>query len=185
MINVGNKDNIREKYKQIRLNIINKKEKSSIIFNKLIMLDVYKNSKVIAIYKNLNSEVDTNNLIEYSLKNNKKVLLPRIVNDEIRFYTIAADEELIKSNFGVYEPLENNNKLYSKNDINLIIIPGISFDKEKNRIGFGKGYYDKYLKNKNIYKIGLCFDEQIADKLPCSENDIKMDIVITDKYLYM
>ena len=64
--------------------------------------------------------------------------------------------------------------------IDLIIVPGICFDKANNRLGFGKGYYDKYLANKNIKKFGICFKEQLLDDIPTDNNDIKMDLIITD-----
>ena len=68
-------------------------------------------------------------------------------------------------------------------DIDLIIVPGVSFDEELNRLGFGKGYYDKYLASKNIFKIGICFDNQVIKLLPVNDYDIKMDLVVTDKRL--
>ena len=63
----------------------------------------------------------------------------------------------------------------------VIIVPGLMFDKELNRLGYGKGYYDKYLKSKNIYKIGLCYSCNLIDSLEIEEHDIKMDLVITEE----
>ena len=66
-------------------------------------------------------------------------------------------------------------------NIDLIIVPGVIFDREKNRLGYGKGYYDRYLSNKDIYKIGICFSDQVIDLLPSESHDIKMNIIITEK----
>ena len=68
----------------------------------------------------------------------------------MNFYKLDENEKLLKSKFGVEEPLGLKEKLYTKNKIDLMIVPGVGFDKDNNRIGFGKGYYDKYLENTNI-----------------------------------
>ena len=185
MFIMNNKEEIRKKSIEIRKNITNTDIKSNIIFEKIINLDIYKKSKVIGIYNSLSSEVNTNKIIEYSFNNGKIVVLPKIVNNDIKFYKIEKDKKYIKSKFGVLEPIGIEDKYILKDNIPLMIIPGVSFDKNKNRMGFGKGYYDKYLENSNTYKIGICFQEQICEKLIVNSNDIKMDIVITNEKLYM
>ena len=65
-----------------------------------------------------------------------------------------------------------------------MIIPGICFDKSKNRIGYGKGYYDKYLSNTNIKKIGLCYEEQITKEIKSDKTDIRLDYLITEIKIY-
>ena len=173
-----NKDLIRKTILSKRKNIINKKELSTIIVNKIINLDIYKNSKVIALYNSMDNEVDTSILINNS--NNKIILLPRIINDKMEFIEINKNTKYNKSKFKVMEPIGN---IYNGN-IDLIIVPAVSFDKERNRLGYGRGYYDKYLINKNVYKIGICFNEQITDLLPVTNLDIKMDMVITEDRVY-
>ena len=103
---------------------------------------------------------------------------------ELKFYRISKMEDLISGGaFGIKEPKENIENLIDKSNIDLMIVPGICFDKEKNRIGFGKGYYDRYLANENnIIKIGICFDEQVREEyILVDDFDIKMNMVITDK----
>ena len=180
-----NKNEIRKKYIDIRKNInaIDRINKSKIISNKLLLNKVLNDSKVIAIYKSLNSEVDTEDTISNLWSMNKVVLIPKVEKDIINFYEYNKNDKLIKSTFGVLEP--NNNKIYKKDNIDLIIVPGVCFDKNMNRMGFGKGYYDKYLENSNIYKIGICFSEQISNKeLVTDKYDIKMNEIITDKEVY-
>ena len=173
------KEELRKKFLLIRKNIIDKSNKSSIIMDKIINSEEYKKSKIIAIYKSLNSEVDTNDLIEYSLKNNKIVVLPKVDGNILRFYK-TDNKTFIKSDFGIYEPIENE----EINNIDLYIIPGICFDKYKNRIGFGKGYYDR-VNYGNSIKIGICFEEQVFNrKIKVNSCDIKMDKVITEKSIY-
>ena len=178
------KDNLRKEYLKIRKNILAKDIKSHIITKKIIDTNEYHTAKVIAIYNNLTQEVSTKELIKYSLNHNKIVLLPRVNNNEMIFYKITTlNDFFIKSPFGIQEPLPIKENQINSDKIDLMIIPGVCFDKEKNRLGFGKGYYDKYLENTNIKKIGICFEDQVLrDKIiPTDKYDIKMDIVITEK----
>ena len=173
------KDLVRKEMLQIRKNIIDKEKKSTIIVDKIINLDIYKKSHVIALYNSMTSEVDTSLLIENALQN-KVVLLPRIINNEMKFIVINKNTKYENNKLGFKEPI---GKIYN-DKIDLIIIPGIAFDRNLNRLGFGKGYYDKYLFNKDIYKVGICFDEQVLVSLPVDSHDIKMNLVITEKEFY-
>ena len=175
------KDEIRKKYIEIRKNIKFKKIKSYIIFLKIKNMDLYKKSNVIALYNSTSNEVNTKRLINYSLKKKKIVLLPVVVGKEIIFYKINKKTKYIKSKFGVFEPITDIKDKLDPNVIDLIIVPGICFDYEGNRIGFGKGYYDRFLQNKNLNTIGICFDEQIIDKVEIEKTDISMDNLVTDK----
>ena len=175
---------LRQKYKQLRKEISNKEEKSSIITNNIINSDFYKNSNVIALYSNLLNEVNTFNLMIRSLNDNKIVVLPRVIDDyNMEFYKIESIDDLSNiGSFGIKEPINNN--IVKIEYIDLMIIPGICFDKECNRLGFGKGYYDRYLfNNNNIYKVGICFNEQllINNIIETDHYDIKMDMILTDK----
>ena len=176
---------LRLKYKKIRDNLENKIQKSEVIKNKVINLEEYKNAKIIAIYNSFSSEVSSKDIIKNSLDNNKIVCLPRIKNGKMEFYKInSLEKDLIKSKFGIEEPKEIKENLIDKKMIDIAIIPGLCFDSKNNRLGFGRGYYDKFLENStNIYKLGICFDEQVLKKglIPVVESDIKMDKVITDK----
>ena len=173
------KEDLRKRIIVIRKNIINKQELSQIIINKIIDLDIYQKARVVALYNSLNDEVDTTKLIKKSLSN-KIVLLPRIIGDKMVFIRINKDTKYGNSSFKVLEPI--GEEYYG--NIDLMIVPGVSFDKEGNRLGYGMGYYDKYLNNKNIYKVGICFNDQVVDLIPTNELDIKMDMVITENKIY-
>ncbi len=175
-----NKKELREKYKEIRKDNI----PSDDIFNTIISLPEYINSKSIAIYYSTPYEVDTTKLIEYSLKQNKNVYLPRVVDKHrmvfIKIYNLQ--EGFTKSKYGILEPVYKEEDLL-KDSIDWIIVPGLVFDKQKYRIGYGGGFYDTFLSTHEVYKIGVCFDNQIIDTIPREEHDIPMDIVATEKRL--
>ena len=176
------KDSLRNKYLVNRKNIPNKNEKSEIIFNKIIKNEIYINSRTIGIYMNLDSEVDTKKIIDYSIKNNKIVAIPKVVGNNLEFYQIKSlNDNFVKSPFNILEPISTKENYIDKSNIDLLIVPGICFDNEGNRIGFGKGYYDRYLNNSNIKTIGICFKEQITTKIiPTNRYDVKIDVIITD-----
>jgi len=173
-----NKNDLRKKYKLIRSNISNKENKNKIIFDNIIKNEQIKKCKVIMTYISFNDEVDTLNLINYFL-DKKIIAVPKVNKDSMDFYIINSLKDLKKGTFGILEPTSNN-KL-NNFDNSVCIIPGICFDKKGNRIGYGKGYYDKYLKDKNIYKIGLCFKECLVNEIDSDTHDIKIDEIISSK----
>lgn len=170
-----NKEKLRQLHKELRKN-----QKENNIFLKIISLPIYKEAKSIAIYYSTEEEVDTIKLIEYSLQDNKKVYLPRVIGKrQMVFYQITDlnPNNFTKSKFGIFEPIEST----TTSKIDLTIVPGICFDKKKYRIGYGGGFYDTYLKNNKTYKIGICFDCNLIDTIPINKYDIPMDMVITEK----
>lgn len=176
-----NKTELRTKYKTLRKNIQDKENKSLIITNKIINHPKFKIAQTIAIYMNNDDEVITKYIIEECFNQNKKVCIPKVIGPhEMNFFYIAKNEKLELSKFNILEP--NNYNLVLKEDIELMIVPGICFDQNGGRIGYGKGFYDNYLNNINPYKIGICFKEQllINESIELSENDIKMNEIITN-----
>lgn len=177
-----NKNEIRAYYLKLRKNIDNKLDKSLKIANKLIETEEFKKAKSIALYKNLKSEVDTNYILEYAIKSGKNVCLPRVFKEKLIFYKVDINETYELSDYGIEEPQECQEKIIPINEIELIIVPGICFDLKRNRLGYGGGYYDRFLENKTMNVIGICFDEQLSkDKLiPINKTDIKMNKIITE-----
>ena len=176
------KDDIRKKYKSIRSNIVNKELKDDIIFTNLINNIHYKRTNIIACYLSFNNEVDTSKIIKQSILKNKIIVTPKIKGNDLIFTYFDGDYlKLIKNKYGIYEVNDKEEQIIDNDLINLIVIPSICCNTFKYRIGYGKGYYDRYLKNKNMIKISLCYDELI-NKVPFQdENDVKMDFIITDK----
>lgn len=182
------KKSLRKKYKIIRENIEDKKIKSDIIFKNIIQTTEYKNAKIIAAYSSFGDEVDTLNLIEYSIKLNKIIALPRIIDNNLKFYRIYSLEDKMKKNkFGINEPIEDEENYIEDKEIDLVIIPGLCFDVNKNRLGFGRGFYDRFLESKNFKSIAICFEEQVIKEkiIPTTDKDIKVNKIITEDKIYM
>lgn len=170
------KKEIRKKYIEIRKRLENKKEKSKNIAEQIINHSKYIQANVVACYCSLKDEVCLDDVICDALKNGKVVVVPKVNGDTIDFYEIKSMNELVVQSFGIREPIHE--RVFDKNKIEFILVPGVSFDLDGNRMGFGKGYYDRYLFDLEVYKIGVCFREQINEKIPVDTYDIKMDEVI-------
>lgn len=172
------KKEIRKKYIEIRKQIKNKEDKSKNIVNKIINHQKYKEAKVIACYCSLKDEVCFDELIFHAWINGKVVVVPKVDGVTMDFYEIKNMEELEIKSFGIREP--KHDLVFNKYKIDLFFVPGVTFDKKGNRMGYGKGYYDRYLSDLDVYKIGICFSEQMNDNIPVDKFDIKMDEIIVD-----
>ena len=179
MVNTNKtKNDLRKEYIIYQKNTINKYDKSKEIYMKLVNLVKFNKAKVIGIYYSTSNEVDTSLIVNRLLKNKKIVCFPKVEGDSINFYKTNT------SIFDIKEPKGDAFTLINPLEIDLMVIPGVAFDKNLNRLGHGKGYYDKYLKKTNAYKIGICFSSQICDNLVVDENDVKMDLVIDEGGIY-
>ena len=171
------KTELREKYLLVRNNINKKWKKNKVIYEKVINNSYVKNSDAILIYVSKDSEVDTINLIKYFLKY-KKVAVPKVNNNIIEFYYIDSLDDLEKGFFNVLEPITKK-KVTNFNNV-VCITPGICFNKKGFRIGYGKGYYDRFFSNHKIYAIGLCYQECLINNNFADSYDIKVNEVISD-----
>ena len=151
---------------------------SQYIFKKIEQLDIFNKSDTIAMFWSLTDEVFTHDYVQkWSLQ--KTILLPVTLKNELELKEFKGIQKLEES--PVMKLKEPKGKAFTNlNEINLVIVPGLAFDKQNNRIGYGKGYYDRLLSKLNAYKIGVCFDFQLLDKIPNTDRDIKMDLVLTN-----
>lgn len=163
-----------------RKEIPKKEEKSSIIQNQILNNPLYQDSQIVAFYNSTNSEVSTKDLIRKSLLQKNVVLLPKIVDKRMVFIKINENTRYEISPFHILEPIGEE----YIGDIDLIIVPGVAFTKDGKRLGYGGGYYDKYLGGKNIKTIGICFEDQIVEDIPIEEHDRLVDYVLTEENTY-
>jgi len=156
-------------------------EKSKRIRGKLFALPEFKAAKTVLFYSAKGSEVETKRAIKKTLSSGKKVGLPIVKGKNLFFSQILQFGELSPSTFGILEPKECRPISLDKAD--LTIIPGIAFDTQGNRIGFGKGFYDRFLEKipERVLKIGLAFELQITATVPKTLTDIPVDKIITEK----
>ena len=172
------KEAYRKKYIDIRKNIKNRQELDTKIYKKTIENKHINDCNLILIYVSRKDEIDTLNLIEYFLNKNKQIAVPKIENNRMNFYYIESINDLKLGTFKVLEPTTKKKVTIFDNTVS--ITPGICFSYDRHRIGYGKGYYDKfYQKYPHIYKIGLCYEECYLKEIPHDEYDIKVDEIIT------
>lgn len=158
-----------------------KERRNTHVKERLFSLEVYRKAKNILFYASLPDEVDTFMLMRQAVKA-KSILLPRISGESLHVYRIEdIEQDLEKSVLGIMEPKDSCLKA-DDFDIDAVIVPGLAFDKDRNRLGRGKGYYDRFLQqlSSKTTKIGLCFSFQVLDTLPHDPGDCKVDIVVTD-----
>ena len=171
------KPTLRSFYKEERIKISNKNEKSLKIAEKIIKTEFYKNSKAIMLFYPKENEVNTLYIMDKALLDGKTVVFPATDKENKALIPIIYDGSFKKGAFGVYEPMGD---IISKDEIDFAIIPALSVDKDGYRLGYGGGYYDRFLKDFKGEKIAVLFSELLADELPHDEFDIKTDITITD-----
>ncbi len=185
-IQLSYKNDVRKKIKSIRDGLSESfvGENSNIIANKLFSLNAINKASIILIYYSIHNEVNTHGIIEKLILMNKKVALPICKQDknDLSFSIISSISELKSGSFGIMEPDPDKFSFVHPEAIDIVIVPGIAFDRVGNRIGYGKGYYDSFLSllSHSQLKIGLCFDFQIFDKLPYDSFDVPVDCVITE-----
>lgn len=149
------------------------------VVNKLKSNTHFRNAQTVMLYSSLPDEVDTRQLLKDTLNEGKTILLPKVTGEttmELRTY--RGDADLSIGYFDIMEPSGLPFTDYDKIDV--AVIPGMAFDQRGNRLGRGKGYYDRFLSKlpTHIYKIGVCFDFQKFEIIPASPTDVAMDIVI-------
>ncbi len=172
------KKDLRKKYLIKRENVLDRDKKDKIIYEKVINNLLVKRSRGILIYVSYGSEVSTLELIDYFWKKNKIVAAPKVENGEINFYTVNSWDELKKGYKDILEPVSFK-KLEEFTDF-VSITPGICFNQDFYRIGYGGGYYDRFYQNHDLYKIGLCYKEMIVSEKFQEERDIPVDEIISD-----
>lgn len=161
-------------------------ESSERIILKLLDHPWYRDCGTLFTYVSMEKEVETHRLIEKAISDGKRVCVPRVVPKQhmlaVPITNPAADLE--KGFFGVLEPVAQLQPV-PQQEIDLVIVPGIAFDREGYRIGYGGGYYDKYLKTlpSRCRTIGLVFHAMLAEKVPREAHDKKVMLVITEKEL--
>ncbi len=181
------KKNLRTRYRRFReqMNAEQKIGLDSTIQSRLLALPEYANSGIVFTYVSKSIEVDTIALIKAALANRKQVAVPRCVPDtyDMEFYYITSLDDLGKGSFGVLEPIPSQCGLVPADATGLCIVPGLSFDAQGFRLGYGKGYYDRFLASFKGVTVGICYAGCVQWNLPHGYYDKPVDLLITEKYI--
>lgn len=180
------KQDLRRQYRLYRENLpqIEKKKMDGAVFNRLIHLPAYQENHVILTYVSKPIEVDTTEIIRYSLLQGKCVAVPRCIPNtyQMQFYFIQSLNDLEPGTFGVLEPAVERCKPVCDLHHGLCIVPGLSFDSKGYRLGYGKGYYDRFLASFGGETVGICYRACISGDLPHGFYDRKVDVLITEDH---
>lgn len=180
------KNLIRKQMKQLRADMTRTErfEKSMQIFEQLITVPEFKRADRIYTYVSMDNEIDTIMLIDYSLSLEKRVFVPRVSGKDMEFYEISDISELNPGYMGIYEP-DINGKEPDYSRTGFMCMPGLAFDRSYNRIGYGGGFYDRYLSVDNkLYKAALAYEAQLLESIPAQDGDVRPDMIVTEESIY-
>lgn len=158
-------------------------EKSSRIKKRVFEMDLFRDAQTILFYVSYGNEVYTHDMIKESISLGKTVVVPKSVtkNNALILSRLTDWNNLEVGVYNILEPKQESIEQVDVESIDLIIVPGVVFDESGNRIGHGKGYYDRLLNDsRNIPSVGLAFEFQIVENIKSEQHDEKIDIVITE-----
>lgn len=184
------KQQIREQAHANRNAQENKDELSRQIVARCMQLPEYQKAKTVLFYIDVRSEVRTRNDLANALLSGKKIVVPYCVDGELELFHLENNDELAIGMYKILEPKEELRSVESKKvdvkEIDLIIVPGVAFDRRGGRTGHGKGYYDKLLEHARLDTplVALAFECQMFDEIPMQDHDVFMDKVVTEKASY-
>lgn len=181
------KNELRKKMKKIRDNIPSDKRKieDQIIAKTLINSEIYINAETLFIYNSFRSEVDTTYIIKEAL-NEKIVGLPvtNSLDHSMEAYEINEDSVFVQDSYGIQIPDTKTSNIINPKEIDLTIVPLLAYDNLGNRLGYGGGYYDRYLPRlrEDAIVVGIAYSNQFVEELTVEDFDKKLDYVVTVKY---
>ena len=161
---------------------------SNDISQKIITSKYFKDANNIGCYLSTEYEVSTDIIINSVHKKNKNLYVPNIKQGHaMDFVKMTLNSKMVKNKYGIHEP--SSEDIIDANKLDIAVVPIVAFDKKKNRLGYGKGFYDRYLnrylkKFDNIITIGIAFSFQKYHKLPVKNNDVKLDYILTEKGIF-
>jgi 5-formyltetrahydrofolate cyclo-ligase len=157
------------------------KKSEELICRRVLELKEYREAKTIFCFVKREKEIDTYPIIQHALVSGKRVFVPKCIdNKEMIACEIKDIEDLEKGMYGIFEPKDCN--MAYKGQIDLGIIPCLSCDEAGNRLGYGRGYYDRYLKEAGFSTVALCREKLVYNSIPVEEHDVKVDMIITEKW---
>lgn len=163
---------------------------SQAIHQRIRQLPEYQSAYAIMTYVSMGKEVETHRLLSLMQEDGKAVVIPWCEGDDLRLFRFTSFEELRRGTLGILEPQVElrswRDRLFHPHNLDLILVPGLGFDRSGNRLGRGRGYYDRFLKTvpPNAVRVGLCFECQFVEAVPVSSDDEPMDLIVTECRIY-
>lgn len=179
---MDSKNKLRFQMRHLRTNLDAKyrRDANQAIYSKLIHTPEVINARTIATFVSFDTEVDTHQLISHSLAGHRQVVVPKVTNGDLTFHEIHNLNELHSGYQGIPEPDETH-PIINARQIDICIVPGLAFDVNGYRLGYGKGFYDRFLgKYSTIFSIGICFTNQLLYEIPHQETDYPVKQIVTD-----
>lgn len=179
------KKELRKKLKLLRDKTENRVLRDSIIADAFLTSDLYNKAETLLLYYSSGSEVSTIRILRQALDDGKTVAFPVCLDSKgtMRFYIINSENDLVDGMYGIKAPSDGC-KEFTEGENVLCVVPGLAFDKHGYRIGYGKGYYDRFLSAFRGMTVGLCYEQLVYDSLPYDIYDKQVNYLITDKKTY-
>ncbi|MDO5135720.1 MAG: 5-formyltetrahydrofolate cyclo-ligase [Eubacteriales bacterium] len=182
--NMKTKEEVRKQVFAARAQVTREwvEERSRQIADRVIALPAFKRASRIFAYMDFKNEVMTRFLIEEAWKDGKEVAVPKVVGKELEFYILKDYGQLEKGCMGIMEPARGEKALWEDG---LMIMPGVGFDGNNRRVGYGGGYYDRYLAaHPGIQQVAVAFDFQILEEVPAGPTDILPQLIVTESRVF-
>jgi 5-formyltetrahydrofolate cyclo-ligase len=160
------------------------------ILQRLAALPEYAGARSVMLYLDIHSEVRTRWFVPTAWGEGKRVVVPYCQNAELELFRLDSFDELAAGTMGVLEPQpawqSNPDRKVDPSELDLIVAPGLAFDRCGGRLGYGKGYYDRFLHHTRagVPKVAVCFECQLFPEIPLLPHDVRMDMVVTEKAVY-
>jgi len=181
--------------KEFRKKVISERKKqnpdiinsnSQLIFQNLFKLDEIKKAKTVMAYLDFNNEVKTDSIINYLLSKKQKAVVPISIVEERKLFLSEIKDietEVSIGTYGIREPKSEFIRPINSQDIDIVIVPAVAYDTNGYRLGYGGGYYDRFLDSlrDDCITIGIAFEIQIFDEVPKEDHDAQLDYIITEK----
>lgn len=150
------------------------------INQEIVNFSIFKQAKTVLFYAAIGNEVKLDLATQEALKLGKRVVFPRVVSDELKLYQVTDLSKDLELGYAkIPEPKTSLPEIKST-ELDLILVPGIAFDPNGNRIGYGKGHFDRFLEHLTRTRMGIAYDFQLVDLIPAEEHDITMDYILTE-----
>lgn len=173
------KKELRKKYTKVRAEVEDKDLKDKLIRKNLRELYLYKNAKSVFVFISYRSEVDTKGIIEDILADGKKLLVPLVKGSQMIAVEVKGIDDLEPNKMGILEPKSGE----EVTDVDLTITPGLAFDKDGYRLGYGGGYYDKFFAKVETIRMGIGYYDQFVESLVHEDYDKPLEYLLTDRGL--